>query len=274
VPSGKQAKAARRAARTAPPPVQSKGGPRRARQASPRTLAIGGGVAAVVVVAIVLAVVLSGGSSGVKAGSIPTTGSVSTGLPGAADVETLFKGIPQKGLTLGSAFAPVTMVEYIDLQCPFCREFETQVFPDIVQTYVRTGKVRVIARVLDFIGADSSRGRNAMIAAGAQNKAFNFSEILYDNQGTENTGWLSDSMVVQAAQSIPGLNPRLVYTQRNTGSVHKQASDFDAQGIVDKVSSTPTLFVGKTGKKGAVVNLASATDKAALVQAINAALSS
>ena len=31
-----------------------------------------------------------------------------------------------------------------------------------------------------------------MIAAGAQNKAFNFAQILYDNQGTENTGWLND----------------------------------------------------------------------------------
>jgi len=39
-------------------------------------------------------------------------------------------------MTLGSPFAKVLMVEYIDLQCPFCQQFETQVFPDIVAKYV------------------------------------------------------------------------------------------------------------------------------------------
>ena len=252
--------------------MQSKGGPRRARQASPRALAIGGAVAAAIVLVIVLAIVLSSGGGAIKASSLPTNGSLASGLPGAGDVNTMFKGIPQKGLTLGSAFAPVTLVEYIDLQCPFCQTFETQVFPSIVEKYVRTGKLRVIVRPLDFLGPDSTRGRNAMIAAGVQNKAFDFSEILYDNQGTENTGWLDDSMIVQAAASIPGLNPRLLYSQRNNSFVRQQASDYDAQQAADKVNSTPTLFVGKTGTKGKVVSLASATDEASLVKAIDAAL--
>lgn len=237
-------------------------------------LAIGGGAIALIAVVVVLVIVLSGGGSSISASSLPTNGSVATGLPGAADVHALFKGIPQKGLTLGSPFAPVTMVEYIDLQCPFCQAFETQVFPSIVKRYIRTGKLKVVARPLDFIGSDSSRGRNAMIAAGAQNKAFDFSEILYDNQRTENTGWLDDNMVVQAAQSIPGLNPRLLFTQRNTSFVKKQASNYDALDVIDKVTATPTLFVGKTGTKGKVVNLASSVDEASLVNAINAALSS
>ena len=30
------------------------------------------------------------------------------------------------------------MVEYVDLQCPFCQQFETQVMPDIIKNYVRT----------------------------------------------------------------------------------------------------------------------------------------
>jgi protein-disulfide isomerase len=274
MPSGKQAKAARRAARTAPPPVQSKGSPRRPRQASPRTLAIGGGVLIVIVVAIVLAAVLGGGGSGTSASSIPTTGSIGSGLPGAADVNAMFKGIPQKGLTLGSPFAPVTLVEYIDLQCPFCQQFETQVFPSLVRRYVRTGKLKVIARPVAFIGTDSQRGRNAMIAAGQQGKGFNFAEILYDNQRTENTGWLNDSMVAQAAESIPGLNPRLVYTARNSAAVKKQAGDYDALQSADQVNQTPTLFVGKSGTKGKVVNITSPTDEASVVKAIKAALPS
>lgn len=219
-----------------------------------------------------LAIVLSGGSGGVKASTLPTNGSVANGLPGAADVHALFKGIPQNGLTLGSPFAPVTMVEYIDLQCPFCQAFETQVFPSIVRQFVRTGKLKVVARPVAFIGPDSTRGRNAMIAAGLQHKGFDFAEILYDNQRTENTGWLSDNMVSQAAAGIPGLNSRTLFTERDSSAVHTQASNYDAAQLADKVNQTPTLFVGKTGSKGTVVHLASAVDKGSVVKAIDRAL--
>ena len=70
---------------------------------------------------------------------------------------------------------------------------------------MKTGKVKVEARVLKFIGPDSERGRNAMLAAAEQNKAFNFSQVLYANQGTENTGWLNDDMIGQIAASVPGM---------------------------------------------------------------------
>src|SRR3954454_24922451 len=190
MPSGKKSKQMRRVAASAPPPVQSKGMPRR-RQADPKVLAIDGGVAAVLILAIVLGVVLTRGGSNSSLEGLPAVGSCTSGLPGCSDVATLFKGIPQNGTVLGSPQAPVTMVEYIDLQCPFCQEFETQVFPNILKRYVRTGKVKVEARVLDFIGPDSARGRNAMIAAAKQNKAFQFAELLYFNQKTENTGWLN-----------------------------------------------------------------------------------
>ena len=160
MPSGKRSKQQRREGRT-PPPVQSKGAPRR-RQASPKVLIA---VAAAIVIAgvgIGVGVALSGGGSSSTSGNVPTYGSLANGLPGAAEVYNLFKGIPQKGNVLGSPSAPVTMVEYIDLQCPFCQQFETQVMPDLVKNYVRPGKVKVEVRPLAFIGTDSIRGRNAL----------------------------------------------------------------------------------------------------------------
>ena len=54
-----------------------------------------------------------------------------------------------------------------------------------------------------------------MLAAAKQNKAFNFAQILYINQQTENTGWLTDDMVAQAAESIPGLNVHTLLTERS-----------------------------------------------------------
>jgi protein-disulfide isomerase len=269
VPSGKKSKQARRtAAVAAPPPVVSKGSGRR-RQADPRVLWIAAGVVAVVVIGIVLGVVFTGGNSNSAAKNLPVTGSLQNSLPGSADIAAQLKGIPQEGMTLGNPKAPVTMTQYIDLQCPICREFETATMPDVLKNYVRTGKLRIETRVLKFIGPDSLKARDAMLAAAKQNKAYNFALVLYANQGTENTGWLTDSMLAQIASSVPGLKVQQLWVDRKSSAVSDQGAKFDAQGTADQVPGTPTLFVGRTGTKGTVVNLANADDYKTLADAIN-----
>ena len=255
MPSGKKSKQARRAAASAPPPVRSTGGPRR-RQADPKVLAIAGGVVALVVAGIVLALVFTGGgsSSGKLPSGTPTIGNCAAdGLPGCAEVAALYKGIPQQGLYLGSPFAKSQMTIYIDLQCPFCQNYETTVMPTLIKKYVRTNKVRIKVMPWAFIGPDSTRGQKAMFAAAQQNKAWNFAEVLYLNQRTENTGWLNDSMVAQAAASVDGLNVEKLWSDRNSATVAKQVADVAAQAAVNKVTGTPTVFVGKTGSKQKVV---------------------
>jgi len=254
MPSGKKSKQMRRAAATAPPPVQSKGAPRR-RQADPRVLAIGGGIAVLAIIGIVLGIVLSGGNGGGKLPSgTPAVGNcTANGLPGCQDVENLYKGIPQHGLFLGSPFAKAQMVMFIDLQCPFCQNYETTVMPTIIKKYVRTGKLRVQVQPWAFIGPDSVRGQKAMFAAAKQNKAWNFAEVLYVNQQTENTGWLSDSMIAQAAASVNGLNVQQLWTDRTSGAVAKQASDVAALAQAKHVVGTPTVFIGKNGTTPKVV---------------------
>jgi protein-disulfide isomerase len=269
MPSGKVSKQRRRAA-PAPPPVRAKGAPRR-RQASPRVLIAAGGVVVAIVVAAVLAVVFTGGSSS-SLKDVPAVGSLNGALPGAGDVEALFKGVPQNGTTLGSPKAPVTMTEYIDLQCPYCQEFETQLFPDIVRSYVRSGKLSVVMRPWAFIGPDSNRGQSAVLAAGAGNKSFNLAEVLYENQGTENTGWLDQSMIANAAAGVPGLHVRTLLRAVGSAGVRAQAQSVDAQARTDNVDQKPTILVGKSGTHGREVQLASPTDKQALVGAIESAL--
>jgi protein-disulfide isomerase len=252
VPSGKKSKQARRAAAVAaPPPVVSKGGVRR-RQANPRVLAIAGGVVVLAIVGVVLAVTLSGGSKKV-ASDVPTVGSLQNGLPGASDVAAMYKGIPQKGLFLGSPFAPVQMVIYIDLQCPICQNFETTDLPTLVSKYVKPGKVRIETKPWAFIGPDSVRGQAAMFAAAKQNKAYNFASVLYDNQGTENTGWLDDTMIAQIAASVPGMQVHQLLNDRSAGDVKKQSDAVAASAQAKGVTGTPTIFVGKTGSKQTLV---------------------
>jgi protein-disulfide isomerase len=276
MPSGKKSKQMRRAAQSAPPPVQSKGSGRR-RQASPRVLIAGAGGGALIVVIVVLAIVLSGGGSSSGGAGIPknppTFGSLANGLPGAADVQAMFKGIPQKGFFLGSSFAPVQMVIYIDLQCPICQNYETTATPTLISKYVRTGKLRIEVKPWAFIGPDSYRGQVAMMAAAKQNKAFNYAQVLYDNQGTENTGWLTDSMVYQIAESVPGLNVPQLLTDRKSSAVKKQASGVAADAAANNVQGTPTVFVGKSGSKPKLVGAqGAAPDLAQTSLAIDTAL--
>jgi protein-disulfide isomerase len=226
-----------------------------------------------VAVAVVLAVVLTRGSS-TSASNLPAVGSIANGLPGAASANALFKGIPQEGLTLGRASAPVTMVEYIDPQCPYCQQFESQVLPDLVKKYVRSGKLRVVMRPWAFIGPDSDRGQAAILAAARQGKAFDYAELLYYNQGPENTGWLDDGMVGQVAAGIPGLDVKQLLADRSSAAVESAAKTVDQQATADGVSGTPTLLVGKSGTNGRPVALSSPTDEASVVSAIDVALHS
>lgn len=250
------------------------GGGARARQASPRTLAIAGGIIVIVAVAIVLAVVLGGGgkSSGLPKNHV-AVGSLANGLPGASDVQAEFKGIPQTGTTLGWPFAPVTMTEYIDLQCPICQEFETQVFPDILTKYIRTKKVKVVMKPWAFIGPDSFRGQKVALAAAKQNKVFNFAALLYDNQGTENTGWMTDDMLYNIAASIPGLKIDPLFAERNSAAVKAEASQIAADVNVQKVTGTPTIFLTKGANKPVEVPIQNGLDETTLVQYLKAALS-
>ena len=66
---------------------------------------------------------------------------------------------------LGDPDAPVTVTEYLDLQCPACAAHARETLPDLVRDYVRNGQVKLEARTLHFLGPDSERA--ARFAAGA-----------------------------------------------------------------------------------------------------------
>jgi protein-disulfide isomerase len=284
MPSGKQARQQRQqAAAAAPPPVRSKGvGRARARQASPRALAIGGGIAIVIVIAIVLAVVLgSGGGSGGSGivtkqdlEGLGSTGNASsqTALPGAQDANNLFKGIPQKGLVLGDPKAPVTMEMFVDVQCPVCQDYEVLHLPGVVKKYIADGKVQLHLKPWAFLGAQSLTGRAGLIAAADQNKGFEYAKVLYDNQGTEDTGWLTGKEMAAIAASVDGLDLAQWRDDVNSSSTKATASNVDALAKQKKVTGTPTVFVGPTGGKLQVATGGSGYNPTGVDQALAAAV--
>jgi protein-disulfide isomerase len=245
--------------KAAAPPVRAPG---TRRAASPKVLVGAGLLLAAVVAGIVLAVSLTGSSK--KRAVEP--------LPGAADVVRTFNGIRQSGQVLGAPAAPVTLIEYIDLQCPSCRLFETQVMPSIVERYVRPGRVKVEARPVAIIGDDSRLGQRAALAAGLQNHLFDFSQLLYSVQGAENSGWLDETAVRSAAASIPGLDGQALVGGRGSARVKAAVAQIETQARDDGVSGTPTVLVARKGARPVEVTPGYIPSVDALAAALDRAL--
>jgi protein-disulfide isomerase len=140
------------------------------------------------------------------------------------------------------------MVEFADLQCPFCAEYARQTLPTLVQRYVRTGKVRLELRLIAIIGQDSDTARHAAGAASLQNREWQFSELFYRNQGQENSGYVTTSFLRRIAGATPGLDAGRVLAERGSALVQRPLASTDGAAQLRGVNSTPTFFAGRTGR--------------------------
>jgi protein-disulfide isomerase len=263
-PTKQQRREAARAAR-----VESERADATAAQRRRRLMTLGGVLAAAAVV-VVVAILVSGGGGG-KASDRPQAAQTSSGaIPGQKESAEMLAGIPQKGIYLGKTDAPVRLVEFADLQCPICREYSLQSLPTLVQDYVRTGKVRMEFRNLSFLGPDSITAGRAAAAAAQQNKLWNFADVLYFNQGEENSGYVTPEFIdrINKAAGVDSAEAdafaKSAASQEPLAAANTMANQFG-------VNATPTILVGKRGGDLKAVN-ADATDVSAYKSAIDGVL--
>jgi protein-disulfide isomerase len=142
---------------------------------------------------------------------------------------------------LGRADAPVTLVEFTDLECPFCRTFHVNTFERIKREYIDTGKVRFVSRdfPLDF-HPNARPAAQAVRCAGEQGK---FWEMRHEV--TLNAAALGSAVYERLARDL-GLDlPR--FTACAASESHREAIDRDmAEGINAGVTGTPSFVVGRT----------------------------
>lgn len=165
----------------------------------------------------------------------------------AAPVErdALFRGIPQDGITLGSPQAPVTLVEYADLQCPYCAQWARDAFPTIVEQYVRAGRVRVVFRGLAFIGPQSDTALRAALAAGEQDRLWDVVHGLFEQQGAENSGWVSDALLRSFGGT--GLDAQRMLDGAQSPWVERQLAAAGRAAERAGIPGTPFFQAGRTG---------------------------
>ena len=183
--------------------------------------------AAVVVAIVVGVLVLGGGGDG-----------ESVDVSSSAYMD----GLPQARDTLGAADAPVTMIQFEDIQCPVCKAYTDGAQEEIVNEYVAPGKVKLRFVGLAFIGPDSEKALRYALAAGKQGKLWQYTEVLYANQGPENAGWVTDSLLESIAVGL-GLDWATLQTDAESASVTQQANTMAAEAQAKQVQGTPSFFL-------------------------------
>jgi protein-disulfide isomerase len=87
------------------------------------------------------------------------------------------------GPSLGSASAPVTIIEFSDFQCGFCKRFWAETLPKLKEAYINTGKVRFVYRHFAILGKHSEQAALASECAAEQGKFWEYHDQLFKNQG-------------------------------------------------------------------------------------------
>lgn len=102
---------------------------------------------------------------------------------------------------LGSASAPITIVEYGDYQCTYCYRFHQDTLPQIAR-YVEGGQVSLVFQDFPLNGEDSVLAAQASRCAGEQGLYWPYHDELYENWGGERTGWVTREALSSFASRV------------------------------------------------------------------------
>jgi protein-disulfide isomerase len=224
-------------------------------------------VVTVVVVAIVVILIATSGGSKPK----PIRNGSNEATKAVAAVSSLVGGIAQSGDAIGSPTAPVTLQYFGDLQCPICKQFTLGALTPIVQKWVRTGKLRIEYRSLETATREPEVFKTqqvAALAAGKQNKLWDFVELFYHEQQEEGSGYVTESYLQNLAQQVPALNLSKWTSDRSDQTLSSQIAT-DAQAANNAgFNGTPSFLIGKTGGASTKLEYTSLTDPAPFDAAI------
>ena len=157
---------------------------------------------------------------------------------------------------IGDANAPVTMAIWFDYQCPFCKQLELDVTSQVYEQYVKTGKVKIVLKDFQFLGADSDTDAEfarAMWEA-YPDKYYEWYKAMFVAQDDEGDKGFGDLASVQALTAkIPGVDVAKVtklMTDKKAEYDTKIAAD-RAEGQAMGINGTPAIIVGTKLLSGA-----------------------
>lgn len=141
---------------------------------------------------------------------------------------------------MGREDAPVTIIEFTDLQCPYCARHAMQTFPRLKATYIDTGKLRYTSRDLPLpFHSFALPAAVASRCAGEQGRFWDYRDALFASQatlGTEPYGRIAGEM---------GLDVGRLDACRSDGSEEENVRADMALAASYGIRSTPTFVIGR-----------------------------
>ena len=212
-------------------------------------LYVAGGLVALVSVAVVvlIAAVSCGGADGPSDEII---------VPAARPAD-----VPQAGLVLGEADAPVTVSVFFDFQCPFCRLAAVNVLPTIEEQYVVTGVAKIVAEPIAILGSESVQAGAAAACVDEQGEFWAYHDILFANQAGEQQGAFSDDRLIEMADALDldaDAFTTCLDSERHVSTVETNTDDARDLGI----TSTPSFLVNGVPAEATIEGLTAAIERA------------
>ena len=143
---------------------------------------------------------------------------------------------------LGSVDAPLTLIEFGDYQCSFCKRHSDQTNHLIIKNYVETGKVKIMFKDLIVVGDDSVSAAHAAHCAKDQEMFWAYHFTLYNNWNGEGTGWITNDNLNRFAEDLElDMNEFSECMSDNRWNDLILASQKDGQSL--GVGGTPAFFL-------------------------------
>ena len=201
---------------------------------------------ALVGVNVQLGMLTAGLSGNTVVTGIPQPAAPSPSQPSAATVPT-----DDDDPSLGSASAAVTVIEFSDFQCPFCKRWHTDSWAQLKAEYVDTGKVRFVYR--DFplsFHLQAQKAAEAAECADEQGKFWPYHDVLFEKGQGDGTGLQAADLKQYAADL--GLNAATFNSCLDSGKYAAEVNKDQSDGSAGGVGGTPTFFVNGEAIVGAV----------------------
>ncbi|MES2994708.1 MAG: thioredoxin domain-containing protein [Patescibacteria group bacterium] len=165
------------------------------------------------------------------------------------------KDVKDNGPFLGDKNAPVVMAYWFDYQCPFCKQFEQTAMVQIYDTYVATGKVKILIKDFQFLGPDSEAGAlySRAVWEAHPELYYEWYKAMFVAQDEEHGGFGDEKSVDTLTRGVAGIDgDRVAALVASNRAKYLEAIAADrAEGSALGVTGTPAMIVGKSLLAGA-----------------------
>jgi protein-disulfide isomerase len=187
----------------------------------------------------------------------PTATEVPTPTPAVIKMADQIKDSP--GMT-GSKDAKVVIVEYSDYQCPFCRRHYAQVETQIMENYVKTGKVAYYWKDFPLVQLHpmATASAQAVRCAGEQGKYWEMHDKVFDEEHKlkpdgSTASYTNDDLKKWASQ-ITGIDATKFNACVDADKFKTEINNNEQQGIAIGIQGTPSFAIGKVDGTGTLIS--------------------